>query len=156
MIEKLRIIIVNLLETIKSYIMPKQILIPHPDNKKTSFIVEKAISMFRSSNGLLPYVSNLQLESIAAEHSYEMAKQNRLLYDMKGVKIHFTLKSKGINCKNAFVMPSYTPHENDPDIFLRNITSNTIYRNLILSNNFFYIGVSVFNNYCTVIITSKF
>lgn len=149
-------IIVSLLETIKSYIMPKQVIIPHPDNKKNSYIIEKAIGMFRSSNGLIPFASNIKLENIAAEQSYEMAKENRLIYDMKGMKIQFMLKQQGINCKNAFLIPSFTPHENDPESFLRNITAHTIYRNLMLSNNFFYIGVSVFNNYCTVIITSKF
>jgi hypothetical protein len=156
MIEKIKFLILNFLNAIKSSIMPSKDLIPNPDNKTTSIFIEKSINTFRNRNSLIPFIHNNSLEKITIEYSYDMAKKNRIVYDMKGLRLSFMLYQNNIFCKNVHLIPVYSQHECSPDDFTREILANTISRNILLSDNFYYVAVAVFNNYCTVILTSKF
>lgn len=156
MIEKIKMLILNFLNAIKKSISPSKEIIPNPDNKSSSIYIEKSLNIFRNKNSLIPFIHNSSLEKIATEYSFEMAKSNRIMYDMKGLQLSYRLHKNNIFCKNMYLIPAHSYHECNTENFIRNILSDTIGRNTLLSDNFYYIGVAVFNNYCTVILTSKF
>ena len=68
--------------------------------------------------------------------------------------VKFGLLKQGISAQNNYMMVEYD--YSNAESILRKLLSTNIYRNILLSDNFDNIGVSVYNNYCTVLLTSKF
>lgn len=150
MISKIKKFIIDLLQSIKNSISKPSSVVPSADNEKNTLLVENTINVFRTINHLLPYKHNDKLTKLAMQLSETMVKQNDVMYDYKGLELRMKLNALGISYKNAYLMASYGK---DDKQISRNIFASIIYRNILLSNNFDYIGVYVFNNYCAVILT---
>lgn len=156
MIEKIKKWIANFLLAIKNFLPSKNNEVPPPSeqNSNQTVFVESSINYFRNKNFLYKYGFSTKLKSIAEKHAAEMAKQNRLIYTLNGLSLGFGLLKEGVKTKNHYMMITHnTP---DSEGIVRKILSNNVYRNLILSDSFCYIGVSVYNGYCAIILTSKF
>ena len=83
-----------------------------------------------------------------------MASKNKMVYLIQGFSVKFALLKQGVNAQNNYMMVEHDC--SNAESILRKLLSTNTYRNILLSDNFANIGVSVYNNYCTVLLTSKF
>lgn len=156
MFQKLKLFVTNLLLAFKKILPSNSDTLPAPDpnNAFSGNLVEQAINHFRLRNSLLKYGLSIKLKEIACKQSAEMAKKNKILNTLNGFSLQFGLLKEGIKTRNNYmiVVQGYT----DTESIIRKILSETSYRNILLSDNFSLMGVSVYNCYCTVLLTSKF
>jgi len=154
MLDKIKKFILDLLNAIKKNLIKNPSAVADINNQKYSTNVEAAINVFRKRNALFQYNHNEILKNIAKAHSENMSKENRLLYDYKGFTLRFELNKYGLNSKYAIMMISFADGDNIEEKLVRNIISNIVYRNSMLSSKFDLIGVYVYNGYCTSILAS--
>lgn len=156
MFQKLKLFVTNLLFALKKLVNSNNDVLPTPDpnNATAGFFVEQAINHFRLRNHLLKYGLSVKLKEIACKHSAEMCKKNKIISTLNGFSLQFGLLKEGIKATNQYmiVVQSFT----DTESIVRKILSTTIYRNMLLSDSYVFMGVSVYNGFCTVLLTSKF
>jgi uncharacterized protein YkwD len=154
--EKLKSIIKDFLVKIKVFFPNRNPILPEQDinNDINTKFIENGINHFRIRNYLLKYNISSKLKEIATLQSKEMASKNKMVYLIQGFSVKFGLLKQGVNAQNNYMMVEHDC--SNAESILRKLLSTNTYRNILLSDNFANIGVSVYNNYCTVLLTSKF